>query len=115
MDMGFLSELKDLSIGVAAVLGILFVFWRILILLIDGNKDQVDAMTKEREELLNERKQNQEWFIGYVNENNHQKSDMIKEYTRSVTETSKNIEANTKALESHSRIIERLIDRIEKR
>ncbi len=115
MEGTFISQLKDLGIGVAAILGILYVFLKILTLLIDKNKEIFDTMATERTEMGSERRQNQEWFMGFVNENNHQKSEMVAEHTRAVTEVSKNIESNTRAMERHTEVIEKLVDKLSNR
>ena len=43
---------------------------------------------------------NQEWFMGYVNENNHQKESMISEHTKALVEVKNSINQNTETIKS---------------
>lgn len=81
MDTTFVSTIKDLAPASIAVLLMGWVLWQVI-------KGQMESAKKDRE-----------WFVQFVEENNHQKSDMIREHTESVVSVKNAIEANTKVVE----------------
>jgi len=84
-----ISNLKELGIAIIAVMGSFFVLYKMLL-----------AQQKEHAK-------NQEWFTSFVNENNHQKTEMITEATKIMVEVRNSIE-------NHNKITERLLERLEK-
>lgn len=78
MDLSFLASLADYGAG---ILGI--VILAILLFTIIKNQQK-----------------NQEWFIKYVNENNHQKEEMICKHTEALVEVKNSIRENTKIIKN---------------
>ena len=89
MDTETISNLKELGIATVAVIGAFFILYK-------------SFMDQQKEHA-----KNQEWFIGFVNENNHQKTEMITEATKAM------IEVRT-SIENHNKITEKLLERLEK-
>jgi DNA-directed RNA polymerase specialized sigma54-like protein len=96
METDLVPKLAELGIGIFAIgcLGyILYVF-------IKSHRDELNSSRTEREK-------NQEWFMQYVNANNHQKEEMIKEHIAT------NVQIK-QAIETHTKILEKLIDKLDK-
>jgi len=94
MDVSSISAFKEIGIAIFSV-GVVGYILREVIL-----------------SLREEHKANQAWFMGYVNENNHQKTELV-------TKVAQNIEKNTmvtfeftKSIEQHNKIIEKLVDKL---
>lgn len=98
-----IQNIQDFGIGIVA----LIIFGYILYVVIKSNKSVLD-MTLENSQ------KNQEWFLGFVNENNHQKTDMIKEHTEAMIEVKNAIETNTKSTEMYNRTLEILATKLTK-
>lgn len=98
-----IQNIQDFGIGIVA----LIIFGYILYVVIKANKSVLD-MTLENSQ------KNQEWFLGFVNENNHQKTDMIKEHTEAMIGVKNAIETNTKSTEMYNRTLELLATKLTK-
>lgn len=96
MDTALSSTIRDWSIATLSVVAFAFILYTFI-------KYAFQILTRIQEE----HRTDQIWFQGFVNENNHQKTDMIKEHTATLVEVNSNITSNTKA-------IERLIDKLDK-
>lgn len=96
MDPTLLSTIRDWSIATLAVVSFAAILWLFI-------KKAFEVLGKMQEE----HRMDQEWFQQFVNENNHQKSDMIIEHTKAMVEVGLNITANTRA-------VEKLIDKLDK-
>lgn len=83
------NKITELGIGIFAVGVISY----ILYVFIKSHKDELNSSRIEREK-------NQEWFMQYVNENNHQKAEMIKEHTEAVVQTKESIKQHTEAIKA---------------
>lgn len=55
--------------------------------------------------VLKNHQKNQEWFMGFVNENNHQKESMICEHTKALVEVKNSIQQNTETIKNLSEIM----------
>lgn len=75
-----IGSLKEAGIGIAAIVVIAYLAYLVIMFLIK----YTNRVTAQHEE-------NMKWFKGFVDENNHQKTDVIREATES-------IQANTAVL-----------------
>lgn len=89
MDAATLSTIKELGIGIFSVGVVGYILYQVILSLRD------------------EHKKNQEWFVGYVNENNHQKTELIEK-------VSQNIAQNTEVTRQHTQVLEKLINKMDK-
>jgi len=97
MDIATLAQFKELGIAGITVVGVIWILYQVVI------------------SLRKEHAKNQEWFMTFVNENNHQKTEIVQESTKAIVEVSKNIEAHTKALEGHTETLKSLTEAIIKK
>lgn len=98
-----IQNIQDFGIGIVA----LIIFGFILYIVIKANKSVLDKTIEYSQK-------NQEWYLNFVNENNHQKSDMITEHTKSMLQVGVAIEANTKSTDLYNRTLEKLVDKLDK-
>ena len=94
MDPSLIGSIKDWGIGTLAVVAfayILYVF--------------ISKAFKVLADMQSEHKSDQDWFKQFVNENNHQKTELI-------TRVSDNIAKSTSAMDSHTKALERLLDKL---
>lgn len=95
MDSTLISTIRDWSIASLAVVSFGYIIYIIIKKLFDLLKN-----------IQEEHRADQVWFQTFVNENNHQKTDLI-------TKVSDNIAQNTASLEIHTKAIEKLIDKLD--
>jgi hypothetical protein len=109
-------QLGGLAVVALGILYILFTF--------------IKEHRKELDQSRNERQEAYKWFTGYVQENNHDQTERFKEHTKALVDTAiestkamntvaQNIETNTivtkktlEILDQHSRILEKLYDKV---
>lgn len=87
-EVSIIPKIAELGIGIFA----LAVIGYILYSFIKAHKEELTSSRLEREK-------NQQWFMEYVNANNHQKEEMIREHIATNVEVKNAIELHTKALE----------------
>jgi len=88
-DFTIWNKIAELGIGIFAVGAVSY----ILYIFIKSHKDELESSRKERVE-------NQHWFIEYVNINNHQKEEIIKEHTAVAVEVKESIRQNTESIKA---------------
>lgn len=88
-DISIWNKIAELGIGIFAISALSYILYTFI-------KSHKDEMKQSRDE----RVKNQEWFMSYVNENNHQKADMIKEHTAVMVEAKESIKQNTESIKS---------------
>lgn len=93
-EVNLIPKIAELGIGIFA----LAVIGYILYSFIKAHKEELDSSRQEREK-------NQAWFMEYVNTNNHQKEEMIKDHIAT------NVEIKN-AIELHNKALEKLIDKL---
>ncbi len=98
-----IQNIQDFGIGIVA----LIIFGYILYVVIKANKDVLNRT-------LDAHEKNQAWFLGYVNENNHQKSEMIEENTKVLIEVGNAMRENTKSTEMYNQSLDRLLNKLDK-
>ena len=96
MDASIISTIRDWSIATLAVMALSFILYFFI-----RNAFRVLGNMQA------EHQKDQDWFKEFVNENNHQKTELI-------TRVSENIAQNTTVTEMHTKTLERLIDRLGK-
>lgn len=101
---GIVDKVQNFGIGIVAVVVIGYLLWQML----KANREVSIRM-------MDYSQKNQEWYLNFVNENNHQKSDMIREHTEAVVKFGASVDANTKSTENYNRTLEKLIDKLEKK
>lgn len=101
MDLGFLSEFRDLGLGAIAVILVAYL-----------TRYVMDKNFQVFKELISQLKEIQINYTNFVTENNHQKTDMVKEHTSVMMEVKTAIVENTKSTENYNKTLERLVDRL---
>lgn len=96
-----IQNIQDFGIGIVA----LIIFGYILYTVIKSNKSFLDKT-------LEFSQKNQEWYLNFVNENNHQKTEMIKEHTTAMIEVGNTIKENTKSTEMYNKTLEILTSKL---
>ena len=94
MEQQIISKIAEFGIGIFA----LAVLGYILYYFIKSHKDELNASRSERENANNS-------LMNYIEDNNHQKTEMIKEHTGAMVNVGK-------AIEAHTKTIERLVDKM---
>ncbi len=94
MDIPSLEKIAQLG---AAVLAIVVLGGILYYLITKG--------TQELRELREERQKNQAWFMEFVNENNHQKEELITKHTEVMVETKESIKQNTETIKYLTEIV----------
>ena len=95
MENEIIRNIAEFGIGIFAVGALGYILYTF-----------ISAHKKELNESRQERQKNQQWFMSYVNENNHQKAEMIKEHTEATVSAKE-------AIERHTGVIEKLVNRVE--
>ena len=96
MDVTSLSNLKDLGVAVIAVLAVSYILYQVII------------------SLRLEHAKNQEWFMGFVNENNHQKTELITKVADNIAENTAITKQQNEITRQHTAVLEKLIEKINK-
>lgn len=95
--MDFLQNAKEIGIALTAVVGAGFLIKYI----VDKNKEVFDV-------LIQQLKENRTDYANFVENNNHNNSERIEKSTEAMVNV-----AN--AIEQHTRVVEKLLDKVEKR
>lgn len=96
MESTSLLNLKELGIALVAVLGSGFLIKYI----IDKNKEVFDV-------LITQLRENRTDYSNFVETNNHGNTERIEKSTEAMVEVAK-------AIEQHTRVVEKLVDRLDK-
>jgi di/tricarboxylate transporter len=94
MEQATLSAFKELGIAIFSVGVVGYLLYRFM-----------SAHAKEMTDARLEREKTQMALMSYIETNNHQKTEMIKEHTQT------NVEVRT-AIEQHNKLLEKLVDKI---
>lgn len=95
MDPATLAGIKELGIAIFSVGVVGYILYQVIL------------------SLRAEHESNQLWFKEFVNENNHQKTDLVHKVAENIDKNTRVNAEFTKAMEHHNRVIEKLIDKIE--
>jgi len=68
----------------------------------------IKSFSKEMRETRDERLNNQKWFMEYVNQNNHQKDELIERHTTVLVEVKNAIQQNT---ETNRTLVEAVVSK----
>lgn len=97
MDAEVLNSIKEIGIAGISVLAVSYILYQVIL------------------NLRAEHAKNQEWFMGYVNENNHKVTDLVREVSQNIAINTESNKKFIETLERHTSVIEKLSDKIEKR
>jgi len=87
-----LSTLKELGIAGVAIGAMAYLCFKSLAMLAEVQKD----------------------YKSFVLENNHTMTDLVREATQKITESNEQGKAHTEVIQAHTKILEKLIDRLDK-
>jgi hypothetical protein len=96
MEAETISALKELGIGMFSVGVVGYILYQVILSLRD------------------EHKENQEWFKGYVNENNHRTTDLVSEVSKNIALNTASNQKFIETLENHTKVVEKLVDKLSK-
>lgn len=80
MEASNLEKIAEYGVGIVAILVLGYILYNF-----------ISSHKKELDESRQERQKNQEWFMGYIQENNHRTSEMVAEHTKAVVQVNETL------------------------
>lgn len=107
MDLTTITQLKEVGIALVVVVGCWWLLRDVMSSIKDTTQKTIEANKDVFDQLMSRMHEQESNYRSYVQENNHQKTEMMSEAVKVMSDI-----GNT--IEQHNKILEKLVDKLDK-